>query len=97
MNSYISYITDPIDGRNDGGKGKNLKFLASNNINVPNGIIISAEFYKNYYKNPPQFNFNDDSILEQQSNNFYKEVLKKNLPEEFIHEIQSKNLKIRRG
>ena len=94
MNSYISYITDPIDGKNDGGKGKNLKFLASNNIDVPNGIIISAEFYKNYYKNPPQFNFNDDSILEQQSNNFYKEVLKKNLPEEFIHEIQSKILKL---
>jgi pyruvate,water dikinase len=50
----------------EGGKGHNLKRLASFGFKVPVGFVIGASFYRDHYPKPPAFTYEDDARLEEQ-------------------------------
>jgi pyruvate,water dikinase len=79
---YLSRLNETPDASRDGGKGYNLKVLTQAGFNVPEAVIISAEFYSAHYPQPPQFSFHDDVALAQQCERFRQKIFELPLSKE---------------
>lgn len=89
----MSYITDFKQIRSiaeDGGKGHHLKELSAMGFNVPPGIVVSAEFYRNNYPKPPEFDYSNFEMLDRQCSEMISRVEALELPEEFLQQLNQK-------
>lgn len=88
MKKYVSDFKSAGSIEMDGGKGYNLKVLTQSGFNVPPGVVVSSEFYKEYYDEPTAFSYHDALLLQQQCEEMQKRVKEKELPEDLITEIK---------
>ena len=77
---YITDFSNIQDINQDGGKGHNLKRLVSFGFNVPDGFVIGASFYREHYKEPPDFAYDDEEKLEAQCSSMRDAVISANFP-----------------
>lgn len=84
---YLSRLNETPDASRDGGKGYNLKVLTQAGFNVPEAVIISAEFYSVHYPQPPQLSFHDEIVLAQQCERFRQKIFEQPLPKELEADI----------
>lgn len=88
MKKYISTFHDPGSIEQDGGKGHNLKVLTQSGFNVPTGIVLHANFYKEHYEKPIEFNYSDTVELEKQCRAMQEKVKREPLPTALVDEIK---------
>ncbi|NLY79083.1 MAG: phosphoenolpyruvate synthase, partial [Lysinibacillus sp.] len=88
MKKYISTFHDPGSIEQDGGKGHNLKVLTQSGFNVPTGIVLHANFYKEHYEKPIEFNYSDTVKLEKQCRAMQEKVKREPLPTALVDEIK---------
>lgn len=87
MKRYISTFKDKGSIEQDGGKGHNLKILTQSGFNVPQGIVIHADFYKEVYGKPIEFSYSNTELLKIQCEEMQNIVKEKELPSELMDEI----------
>lgn len=88
MKNYISTFHDPGSIEQDGGKGHNLKVLTQSGFNVPVGIVLHANFYKENYEKPIEFNYSNTQELEKQCEEMQEKVKREPLPTALIDVIK---------
>jgi phosphohistidine swiveling domain-containing protein len=87
----MKYITDfnhLLSIEEDGGKGHHLKKLTALGLNVPEGVVIGASFYRDHYPAPPVFNYDDEVELERQCQEMVQKVKKMSLPDVLVQELK---------
>lgn len=88
VKKYISTFHDEGSIEQDGGKGHNLKVLTQSGFNVPEGIVLHANFYQEHYEKPIAFTYSDTEELQKQCEYMQKKVLDEVLPSKLIDEIK---------
>lgn len=86
--TYITGFDRMLSIEEDGGKGHHLKQLTSFGFNVPEGIVIGAPFYREYYAKPPVFIYEDEAALASQCEEMAEKVRMTPLPEVFTWELE---------
>lgn len=76
----VTWFSEPGSVEESGGKGYNLKRLTLAGFNVPQGIVIGASCYRDYYPSPPEFHFDNDQELEEQCFRMREMILGQGLP-----------------
>ncbi|WDP92239.1 MAG: phosphoenolpyruvate synthase [Desulfobacter sp.] len=85
----VTGFDTPGQIESDGGKGYNLKELTQNGINVPEGLVISSEFYTAHYPAPPDFDFEDETALADQCLEMQRAVAARPLPDGLIEAVDA--------
>lgn len=88
MKKYISTFHEQGSIDQDGGKGHNLKVLTQSGFNVPPGFVIHANFYKEHYEKPINFNYSDTEQLKNQCDYMQEKVKSEPLPSTLMDEIK---------
>lgn len=88
MKKYISTFHEQGSIDQDGGKGHNLKVLTQSGFNVPQGIVIHANFYQEHYEKPLAFNYSDTEQLKNQCDLMQEKVKNGTLPSALMDEIK---------
>lgn len=88
MKQYISTFQDPGTIEQDGGKGHNLKVLTKSGFNVPAGIVLHANFYKEHYEKPIPFTYDNRELLQKQCDEMQQQVMNKPLPTNLMEEMK---------
>lgn len=88
MKKYISNFHERGSIEQDGGKGHNLKVLTQSGFNVPEGIVIHANFYQEHYEKPLHFNYSDTEQLKKQCDLMQEKVKNESLPSSLMNEIK---------
>jgi len=86
---YFSDFSQPGAIERDGGKGFNLKELYQKGLRVPEGFILQTQFYRDHYPSPPDFDYDDDALLEEQCRLQHQRVLDISLPLEFLTQLST--------
>ncbi|KGR77403.1 PEP/pyruvate-binding domain-containing protein [Ureibacillus manganicus] len=88
MKKYISTFQEQGSTQQDGGKGHNLKVLTHSGFNVPEGLVLHANFYQEHYEKPTAFNYSDTEKLLKQCEEMQTKVKIQALPSALIEEIK---------
>ena len=86
--SYFTGFNEILNVEADGGKGNNLKQLVAMGFNVPEGIVIGSSFYKKHYPFPPDFDFQNEQLLEAQCKEMIWKIEEISLPKNFMDELK---------
>jgi len=89
MQIHFSPFSEPGVVELDGGKGANLKALVQKGIRVPEGFVIRASLYRDYYPKPPSFSYQSEALLEKECKQFRRQVEAFPFPDGLKEEIHS--------